>query len=352
MMARCAELASKREETLRIIDSIENADSVVVSRNYEWLEASRVRGAFEDLDQLLDRKSEALKQRRSVLSGDLDRELDRAARTAARLSDRWRRLRPERLADSLSNDDREGSSTSDPQRALEALATFKTEIDKSKSDVDALERAGGAILSRQHESPTKHIALELEAIGSRELPALVEVWERVSPAADACARFDAIRWAAFDPDALRDLLRDASEDLTNNSPARVRQYMVFADAQASIGLRERALATLGDIKRAPKLSETAWDKIASTLAGVPRWDPTTQKLGALVKKCQNPEAKNLVEAVLASARADAALSDFLDELHHYWDTSALEVVSGEKDEGSSEPRQRLIKGWDALFAKL
>lgn len=351
-MARCTELKSGRDETLRVIEAIENADSVITSRSDDWLEASRVRGAFEDLDQLLDRKAEALKQRRSVLSGDLDRELDRAARTAARLSDRWRRLRPERLADTLSNGVEETPSASDPQHALEALATFRTEIEKSKSDVDSLERAGSALLSQQQESPTKHIALELETIANRELPALVEVWERVSPAVDACTRFDVTRWSAFDPDAERESLRDASEDLTNKSPARVRQYMVFADAQAAVGLRERALAILGDIKRAPKLSETAWDKIASTLAGVPRWDPSTQKLGTLVKKCQEPDAKNVVEAVLASARADAALSDFLDELHHYWETAGLEVVSGENEEETSEPRRRLIKGWDALFAKL
>lgn len=364
-MAKCDELAASRPDSLRAVEVLEAVEPLVPLefRRNQWLEVSRVRGAFEELDQLQARKAAALRQRSTALRDDLERELDRASRSAKRLSDRWRRLRPERLADIAitipPEDLKKVAAPTDPKNALNALAAFGEEIESAKRDVDALERAGTALEGERDaafESPAKHIALELDAIRARELPALVEVWQRVAPAADACARFDATRWSAFDPDAARVAMREASNDLENDVPARVRQYLAFADAQVAITLRERALGTLADIKQAPKLSDAAWSKVAAVLTPSTRWDPATCKLGDLVVKTQDTDVKGVIDAVLVSARADAALSDFLDNVKRYWDTAELEVLAGDGGSSLSSSRrrgpQRLITGWDALFAKL
>ncbi|KAJ8598469.1 hypothetical protein CTAYLR_010108 [Chrysophaeum taylorii] len=339
-MARCDALeARKLAEWRGILASLERAEALIPPEDRE-MESSRVREAIDELEQLADRKGTALARRAPQLARDLERELEAASRRAAKLADRWRRLKPDRL-----------STTTSPRQALEALKAFGVEVEAARADADALERAGAVLAKKKHhrnnsddasyyyyyEAPG--IARDLEAILTRELPALAEVWERLAGPAETSARFDATRWPGLDPAAARSWLREADEAL-RSAPPRIRQYEAFSDAVNAVATRERALVLLAEIKAAEKnLGEAGWGRIAAAF-GVPRrWD--TRTIGTLVARCLEPETRSKVDAALAAARQDAALSEYLDEVHDTWENFELEIVG-----------DRLVSGWDLLFSRL
>ena len=300
-----------------------------------WLEASLVAGAVDATAQILERKKGRLDGEKLALRAEADAEIAKAAHVAERLATFWAETKPERL--DLAGGG-EKTAAASPGEALERLGGVLEQVDRALRDgrdfavaLAALGDAGGAPPSA---------AGDLEAI-RREAVALGDVWRALEAPVAACAALDDARWADFDAKAARGALRQADEAL-RTAPAKVRQYAAHADAVRVVEARERAVGGwVGELRSAENLGDRHWARLAGPLFGGRAPELRTLRVGALLRLDLGDAARKEVEAVLASARNDAALSQFLDEVDAHWAGATFDVAPGP-----------LIRGWEPLFEKL
>jgi dynein heavy chain 1 len=288
-----------------------------------WMEASRVRGQYGNLEQILSKRQKTMQDSIPILQQRILAEDKLHKGRVKEVLREWEEERPLR-----------GSFS--PEVAMETLAQLEVKLQKSSTDEKNLSSAKDALdmeYSMSGESDSMRDALE-------ELSDLKEVWSSVR---DPCEKMQVLKdtlWTNATPRKIRGSLEDLTRQL-RALPNRVRQYDAFTFL---LELTKKLLSgnsVLTDLKT-EALKPRHWKTILSRLKVQVSFNSLTVGMlwdnGILTRKKEIGE-------ILIVAQGEMAIEVFLSDLRERWTKQELELVLYQN-------RIRLIKGWDNLFATL
>lgn len=195
-----------------------------------WMESSRVRGQYNNLEQMLGRRQKLMQDSMPVLQ---QRILVEDSRHKSRMIDvlrEWETLRPLR-----------GNIM--PRVALETLANLEIKLKHVLDDEIKLEKAK-AILSLAID-PSGEVGAVNDAL--EELSDLREIWTSVI---DPYAKLQVIRdmlWSSITPRKVRLSLEELLKEL-RSLPNRVRQYDAYTQLLDSVKQFVNGNAVLSELK--------------------------------------------------------------------------------------------------------
>lgn len=310
----------------REIDLLRSSEKLLKRQRHtfspDWMEVSVVKGLFESLQQILERRNRTMEQQIPVLQARVSAE-DKA--TSKKLQDlllKWQEEKPLR-----------GDRT--PIAALEVLQKFEFEMKKAAVHQENLLRAKDA-LGLEYDS--------VESVGVveclNELTDLKEVWEACQDPWEKIQVVKETAWSTAVPRKVKRALDDVLAAM-RSLPNRIRQYDAYRQLHDSVKSYISGHSLLQDLKT-EALKERHWKTILQRLnIQLPLSDLTVGALwdgGALQRK------KDIIE-ILTVAQGEMALEVFLEQVSDRWMKQELELVLFQN-------RTRLISGWEDLFATL
>ena len=287
----------------------------------DWMESSRVKGQFQQFEQLLGKKSRVMSEQVPLLQSRIIAEDKVSAQRSAELLSEWEEKKPLR-----------GNLT--PEEAMEVLTKFEFSLKKAQLDQENLIKAKDA--------------LGLEAAASdntlssclNELLDIKEVWEAMRQPYESLDMLKDTPWATAAMRKVRKGLDDILIEL-RALPNRIRQYDAFTHLNDMIKKYLAGQSLLSDMKT-EALKERHWKTILSRL-GI-RLPFSELTIGSLWDHGVLNRKKDIVE-ILTVAQGEMALEVFLAQVRDRWMKQELELVLYQN-------RVRLIRGWDNLFTGL
>jgi dynein heavy chain 1, cytosolic len=287
----------------------------------EWMETSVVKGLYDSLLQILERRSRSMEQQVPVLQARVASEDRSATKLLFELLGKWQEEKP--LRGNLS-----------PTVALSVLAKYELTMKKSRIHQENLVKAKDA-LGLSHTGDNSEVAAALN-----ELSDLKEVWEAMVEPHKLLEDIKGTLWSVA---AMRKIRRGLDDLLAamRSLPNRIRQYDSYTQLQEAVKGFISGHGFLSDLKT-DALKERHWKMVFQRLGiNVPLQDLTVGLLwdhGALNRKKEIGE-------ILATAQGEMAIEVFLGDIRARWMKQELEFALYQN-------RTRLIKGWDDLFATL
>jgi len=287
----------------------------------EWMESSRVKGQFQQFEQLLGKKSRVMSEQVPLLQSRIIAEDKVSAQRSTELLSEWEEKKPLR-----------GNLT--PEEAMDVLTKFEFSLKKAQLDQENLIKAKDA--------------LGLEAAASdntltsclNELLDIKEVWGAMHQPYESFGALKDTPWATAAMRKVRKGLDDILIEL-RALPNRIRQYDAFAHLNDMIKKYLAGQSLLSDMKT-EALKERHWKTIFSRL-GI-RLPFSELTIGLLWDHGVLNRKKEIVE-ILTVAQGEMALEVFLAQVRDRWMKQELELVLYQN-------RVRLIRGWDNLFTGL
>ena len=93
--------------------------------------------------------------------------------------------------------------------------------------------------------------------------------------------------------------------------------------------------------RSAELTPQLERKLAKVLFNSPRWDARSRNCGDFLRLKVTPSMRKELDSVLAAARRDASMAQYLEDVDRHWSERLFDVAPG-----------RLIRGWDSLTEEL
>ena len=287
----------------------------------DWMETSVVKGQFELLQQILERRNATMEQQFPLLQARVSAEEKAASRRASELISNWGEDKP--LRGNMS-----------PSEALGILAKFEFNLNKAKTHQENLVRAKDA-LGLEHTAEGNAVSECVE-----ELIELKEVWEAVSKPFDQLHDIKEMPWSSAVMRKIRRALDDLLAEM-RSLPNRIRQYDAYSNLHDQVKEYISGHSLLSDLK-SEALKECHWKTIMKKLNIVSPYAELT--VGALWDKGVLNRKKEIHE-ILTVAQGEMALEVFLGQVRDRWMKQELDLVLFQN-------RVRLIRGWDDLFATL
>ena len=287
----------------------------------DWMETTVVKGQFELLQQILERRSQTMEQQFPLLQARISAEEKAAAKRAVELIIEWGKDKPLR-------------GNLPPSQAMELLAKFEFNLNKAKTHQENLVKAKDA-LRLEHTAESNAIAECLE-----EVSALKEVWEAVMKPYDQLVEIKETPWSSAVMRKIRRALDDLLAEM-RSLPNRIRQYEAYNQLHDQVKGYIGGHGLLSDLKT-EALKDRHWKKILKRLGITSPVSELT--VGALWDKGVLARKKEMNE-ILTVAQGEMALEVFLGQVRDRWMKQELELVIFQN-------RVRLIRGWDDLFATL
>ncbi|KAK5456057.1 dynein heavy chain [Exophiala xenobiotica] len=287
----------------------------------DWLSATQVSDEWDAFEEILGRKSKIVQDQTDALRSNVINE-DRAI--SGRIADvvaQWSEEKPV-------------SGTIPPAEAAEVLRTYQTRMEKLQSEADTVARAKEALalpLTKDH-----GLASALEEVGDFKSvwSALSTIWQSVNDLRDTL-------WTSLQPRKLRQSL-DGLVKMTKEMPSRMRQYAAFEHVQNVLRQLIKANPLLSDLK-SDAIRERHWLKIYKALKPNKRYSEVSMTLGD-VWDLQLITSESTIRDIIAQARGELALEEFVRQVRDTWQSYPLDLVNYQN-------KSRLIRGWDDLFAK-
>lgn len=287
----------------------------------DWVETSVVRGQFENLEQILDKRSRAMEQQIPLLQARVVAEDKANSKRVTDVASAWEQDKPLR-----------GSTK--PGDALEILTKFEFTMKKAKLDQEKLVKAKDA-LGLEYSAEGNAISEALE-----ELVDLKEVWESIAKPYEALEELKETVFASSVMRKVRRSLDDLMVDM-RSLPNRIRQYDAYAHLHDAVKSYIAGHGMMSDLKT-EALKERHWKTIMQRLGIHVAYSELTVGLlwdhGILARKKE-------MQDILTVAQGEMALEVFLGQVRDRWMKHELELVLYQN-------RVRLIRGWDELFATL
>jgi dynein heavy chain 1 len=307
------------------IESLKESEKVLKRQRFafhsDWMETSVVKGLYDSLLQILERRSRSMEQQIPLLQARVSAEDRSASKQLTELLEKWEQDKPLR-----------GNMT--PPDALAVLTKFELTMKKAHIHQENLIRAKDA-LGLEHSVESSEIAECLN-----ELSDLKEVWEAMMDPFNSLEQIKDVSWST----AVMRKIRRGLDDLLasmRSLPNRIRQYEAYTQLHDTVKGYISGHGLLTELK-SEALKERHWKTILQRLAiRVPYTDLTVGTLwdhGVLTRKKEIGE-------ILTVAQGEMALEVFLGQVRDRWMKQELEMVLFQN-------RTRLIKGWDDLFATL
>lgn len=287
----------------------------------DWLETSVLKGLYESLLQILERRSRTMEQQVPLLQARVAAEDKSATKQLVELVDSWKDNKPLR-------------GNMNPPKAMELLAKYEVDLNKAHIHQENLVRAKDA-LGLEHATQNNDVATALN-----ELADLKEVWEAMMQPFEVLQQIKDTLW----PSAVMRKIKRGLDDLLasmRSLPNRIRQYEAYTYMHDAIKEYIAGHSLLSDLKT-DALKERHWKMILQRLGiRIPLSDLTVGLLwenGVLTRKKEMSE-------ILSVAQGEMALEVFLLQVRDRWTKQELDLVLFQN-------RTRLIRGWDELFATL
>lgn len=287
----------------------------------DWMETSVVKGIFESLEQILDRRNRAMEQQVPLLQARVVAEDKSTTKRINELVSAWEEDKPLR-------------GNMKPTDAIETLTKFEFTMKKAKLDHENLIKAKDA-LGLEHSVDGSALSQCLD-----ELSDLKEVWEAMMK---PFSKLEDIKETVFASAVMRKL-RGALEYLLaemRSLPNRIRQYDAYTHLHDNVRSYITGYSIVSDLKT-EALKDRHWKQILQRLGIHVAFSELT--VGLLWDKGVIPRKKEMQE-ILAVAQGEMALEVFLGQVRDRWMKQELELVLYQN-------RVRLIRGWDDLFATL
>ena len=287
----------------------------------DWVETNVVKGQFEQLQQILERRTSTMEQQFPLLQARISAEEKAAAKRTAELLSEWENDKPLR-------------GNMPPATAMAALAKFEFNLNKAKTQQENLIKAKDA-LRLEHTAEDNALAECLE-----ELMALKEVWEAVTKPFDVLQTIKDTPWSTAVMRKIRRALDDLLAEMRSLAN-RIRQYDAYNHLHDQVKGYITGHGLLTELK-SEALKERHWKTILQRLGIKSALSELTVgslwEHGALTRKAEMNE-------ILTVAQGEMALEVFLGQVRDRWMKQELELVVFQN-------RVRLIRGWDDLFATL
>ena len=287
----------------------------------EWMETSVVKGQYEHMEQILERRIRAMEQQIPLLQARVVAEDKASTKRGIEVLSSWEEDKPLR-------------GNMKPSDAMELLTKFEFTMKKANLDYENLIKAKDA-LGLEHSVEGSAIAECLN-----ELSDLKEVWEAV---AKPYANLDEIKETTWSSAVMRKIRRSLDDLLVEmrSLPNRIRQYDAYTHLHDAVKSYIAGHGMLTDLKT-EALKERHWKMILQRLGIRVAFSELTVGMlwdhGVLTRK------KEMTE-ILTVAQGEMALEVFLGQVRDRWMKQELELVLYQN-------RVRLIRGWDDLFATL
>jgi dynein heavy chain 1, cytosolic len=319
------EMKQKSKLWLMDIESHRESEKILKRQRYifhnDWMETSVVKGLYDSLLQILERRTRTMEQQIPVLQARVSAEDKSASKQLNELLQKWHEEKPLR-----------GKMT--PNDAVAILTKYEMTMKKSFVHQENLGRAKDA-LGLEHTIENTEIS---EALN--ELNDLKEVWDAMMA---PYKNLDDIKNSLWSTSVMRKTRRGLDDLLASlrSLPNRIRQFDAYIEMNEMVKGYIAGHGFLSDLKT-DALKERHWKTILQRLGiRIPYTDVTVGILwdhGVLTRKKE-------VGEILVVAQGEMALEVFLTDVRDRWMKQELELVLFQN-------RTRLIKGWDDLFATL
>ncbi|KAL3939676.1 MAG: hypothetical protein SGBAC_005637 [Bacillariaceae sp.] len=319
------EMKEKKQSWIEEIAGLESSERLLKKQRHHfrsnWMETTVVKGQFDLMQQILERRSQTMEQQYPLLQARISAEEKSAAKRALELITEWGADKPLR-------------GNMPPSEAMGMLAKFEFNLNKAKTHQENLVKAKDA-LGLEHTAESNAISECLE-----ELMALKEVWEAVMKPHDKLQEIKETPWSTAVMRKIRRALDDLLAEM-RSLPNRIRQYDAYTHMHDQVKGFISGHGVLSDLKT-EALKERHWKTILKRL-GITNlfaeltvgdlWDT-----GVLARKKD-------IDEILTVAQGEMALEVFLGQVRDRWMKQELVLVLFQN-------RVRLIRGWDDLFATL
>lgn len=320
--------ASVEIDTTRVTE-LENSEKLLQKQRHQfgnnWLAASNMASAFDDLGQILNRRVTAMDSQLSSLQQKIRDEDVTLTRRIGELVSDWETNRPD------------GGQHS-PADALQVLSMYSSQITKIKDDFTRIAGAKKALgIDIVDDNRMEYVAQEIED--------LKFVWQSIAPVHEQLEELKMKKFKDIAVPKLRKEL-DALTAVLNSVHVKVRTYAPFDELQNIISKLMSYQPILRDIM-SEALKERHWKSILKLLNLTTTTSLHYQsdlKLGDLWDAKMLPN-KKLINELLTVAQGELALEQYLKEVKEYWNNYQMNFVI--RDGGI-----RLITEWATIFTML
>ena len=313
------EMKQMLEPLAKEIEKLGESEKLLKRQRYifrhDWLESSVVKGKYDSMVQILNRRSQSMEEQIPLLQSRVAAEDKNAAKEREELLSSWENDKPLR-----------GSAT--PPKAMETLSKFEFSMKKASTHQENLIKAKDA-LGLEHSSEANAVSERLA-----ELQDLKEVWQAVMTPYEELQKVKDMPWSSAVMRKVRRGLDDLLAEM-RSLPNRIRQYDAYVHLHDAVKGYIAGHSLLSDLKT-EALKERHWKTILQRLGVHLQFSDIT--VGTLWDNGVLNRKKEMLE-ILTVAQGEMALEVFLGEVRDRWMKQELELVLFQN-------RVRLIRGWD------
>ena len=286
----------------------------------DWLPVTQVSDEWDAFKDILDRKSRIV-----------DEQID-ALRAKITAEDR---LISDRISEAIAqwSDEKPVSGTIVPDVALRILKFHQSRLEKLQANADMVTRAEEALDIPPSSRNDLKASLE-------EIQDFVSVWANLSTVWEGLNELRDTLWSGVQPRKIRQSL-DNLVSTTKGMPSRMRQYAAFEHVQNRLRELLKCNPLLTELK-SEAMKERHWLKILKQLRPQTRYSESLLTLGD-VWDLQLISSESILKDILAQARGELALEDFMRQVKDKWSSYSLDLINYQN-------KCRLIRGWDEIFA--
>jgi len=289
----------------------------------DWVEASRLRGQYTNLEQILSKRSKSIQDQMPILRSRITSEDTIAQERTTSLLHNWEDEKPLR-----------GNMT--PDEAKSIFTKFEISIQKAIQDNDNLIKAKDVLgLDATTDNQTITDCWE-------EMKELKDVWHAVGGPWENLEEIKAIGWGGASTRKIRKQLEDITAVL-QALPNKVRQFDPYIHFNDTIKSYLSGHSVLVDLKT-EALKERHWKTIFTKL-NIKSITTTAELTIGILWESGVLTRKNQMAEILTTAQGEMGLEVFLAQVRDKWMKQELELVLYQN-------RVRLIRGWDNLFTSL
>ena len=287
----------------------------------EWLSATQVGDEWDAFKEILERKSRLVAEQTDALQAKITAE-DGVVKT--KIED----------AIMLWNEEKPVSGSIPPADAVALLQSHQIRLAKLQLDAEAVLKAKEAL-----DLPTTPDTVLNTAV--EEVQDFASVWSSLSTIWQGIYDLRDQLWSSVQPRKVRQSLENLTKS-AKEMPSRMRQYAAFEHVQQVMRSLLKACSLLTDLK-SDAVRDRHWVKIFKTLQPGSRFSEVSTSLGD-IWDLQLLSNESAVRDVIAQARGELALEEFLRQVRETWQNYGLDMVNYQN-------KVRLIRGWDDLFTK-
>ncbi|KAK9240220.1 dynein heavy chain, N-terminal region 1-domain-containing protein [Lipomyces kononenkoae] len=307
------------------IDSFRTGQ-ITLSRNRyqfpaDWIFIDQIDGEWAAFKEILQRKVKIVEEKLDVLRTQVFAEHQLMLDHVNRAVNDW-------------NSEKPVTGTIAPDTAFVTLEKFDRRLSQLKTEQDLTLSAKEALEVELPVSSALEIAVQEVQDFKSVWSALSSIWQSLNDLRDT-------PWASVVPRKVKRNIDDLIK-MTKEMPSRMRQYSSFEYVQGILRQFLKSGPLLADLK-SEVMKDRHWEKVYKTIKPKEHIHLASMTLGN-VWDLNILSNEGTINDILAQARGELALEDFLKQVRETWAIYTLDLVNYQN-------KCRLIRGWDALFEK-